>query len=92
MSSFEARKLTVFVGLTMSLLFDYGEKSGITVMSKLLILTFYYVIIFSFTVWLWSDADDSTKTGLFYFVFGIAFFQNAYHTHKIETLKNKKEP
>ena len=49
-------------------------------MSKLLILTFYYVIIFSFTVWFWSDADDSTKTGLFYLVFGMAFFQNAYYT------------
>lgn len=58
---------------------------------NLIVTTVYYTIVFSFVVWFWSDADDSTKTGLFYFVFGIAFFQSAYYTHKIETLKNKKE-
>ena len=59
---------------------------------NLIVTTVYYTIVFSFVVWFWSDANDSTKTGLFYLVFGMAFFQNAYYTHKIETLKNKKEP
>ncbi|MFT7684304.1 MAG: hypothetical protein ACI935_003832 [Moritella dasanensis] len=47
----------------------------------------FYAFIFICVYWYWGESNDSTKTGLFYFVFLIAFFQNAYYGYKISKIE-----
>lgn len=56
-----------------------------SVLIKLLYCSFILGMVF----WYWVDAPESTKTGLFFFVFVLAFVQNAYYSHKLSQLKKQ---
>lgn len=58
------------------------------IVSKLI----FYIFIFTMVIWYWNDSDESTKNGLFYFVFTFAFFQNAYFSYKTFKHKQKDSP
>jgi hypothetical protein len=51
----------------------------------------FYACSFFAVIWYWGEADDSTKTGLFYLVFTIAFVQNAYYGYKLSKIESKKQ-
>ncbi len=56
-----------------------------------LIKIVFYVALFSFVVWYWEESDNATRTGLFYFLFLLAFGQNAYYSHKLSKLQEHKK-
>jgi len=47
----------------------------------------FYTFLFICVYWYWEESDDSTKTGLFYFVFLIAFCQNIYYSYKLSKIE-----
>jgi len=51
----------------------------------------FYVCSFLAVIWYWGGADDSTKTGLFYFVFTISCAQNAYYGYKLSKIESKNK-
>ena len=51
----------------------------------------FYILLFICVYWYWDESDDSTKTGLFYFVFLVAFFQNAYYSYKLSKMETPEE-
>lgn len=51
----------------------------------------FYTFLFICVYWYWEASDDSTKTGLFYFIFLIAFFQNTYYSYKISKIETAKK-
>ncbi|PSU45500.1 hypothetical protein C9J12_22625 [Photobacterium frigidiphilum] len=51
----------------------------------------FYVVLFSFVMWYWEESDNTTRTGLFYFLFLVSFGQNAYYSHKLSKLQENKK-
>jgi len=59
---------------------------------KFIIFNFiFYICSFVAVIWYWEGADNTTKTGLFYLVFTIAFAQNAYYGYKLSKIESNKE-
>lgn len=58
---------------------------------SIIIKVLFCSFLFAMVAWYWNDSSESTKTGLFFFIFTLAFFQNAYYTHKLEKLKDQKK-
>ncbi len=58
---------------------------------SIMIKTLFCIFLFAMVIWYWNDASESTKTGLFFFIFTLAFFQNVYYSHKLEKLKEQCE-
>jgi len=51
----------------------------------------FYVLLFFCVHWYWQGSNEGTRTGLFYFVFSIAFFQNAYYSYKLSKNESTKK-
>ncbi len=54
---------------------------------NVLMKVIFYSVLLGFVVWYWGEANETTKTGLFFFVFLIAFSQNVYYSHKLSKLE-----
>ncbi len=58
---------------------------------NIIIIILVYGFSFIMVARTWYDASESTKTGLFFFIFALAFIQNIYYACKIKKLRNNKK-
>lgn len=49
----------------------------------------FYTFLFVCVAWYWENTEDAKRSGLFYFVFLLAFFQNAYYSYKLSKYESK---